>query len=158
MFAHKNIIILLFIAISIFTCKRANSPDPNVVLIVVDDLGYADLSCTGLADDVKTPNIDKLATSGVRFTQAYAHTVCCPARALLLTGRHPQRSGVNTWVQGNAKEKTGINMYLEEITLAEVLKNAGYSTALLGTGQYARGCVRQEIEPGGYGLRPAYTP
>jgi len=104
---------------------------PNVVFFFTDDQGTLDVNCYG-SNDLYTPNMDALADSGVRFTQAYAHIVCCPARALLLTGRHPQRSGVNTWVQGNAKEETGINMSLEEITLAEVLKKAGYRSALFG--------------------------
>jgi arylsulfatase A-like enzyme len=76
--------------------------------------------------------MDSLAKRGVRFTQAYAHTVCCPSRALLFTGRHPQRSNVNTWVQGDAKGKERNNMYLEEVTLAEVLRSAGYKTGLFG--------------------------
>ena len=82
--------------------------------------------------DLVTPNIDKLAETGVRFTQAYAHTVCCPARAALLTGRHPQRGGVVHWTQGDMNSAKGINMALEEVTLAEALKPAGYRTALYG--------------------------
>ncbi|MEM8955933.1 MAG: sulfatase-like hydrolase/transferase [Verrucomicrobiota bacterium] len=76
--------------------------------------------------------MDKLAATGVRFTQAYAHTVCCPARAALVTGRHPQRSGVNHWTQGDMNSPKGINMALEEFTLAEALQAAGYRTALYG--------------------------
>lgn len=110
---------------------RATKSRPNVVFFFTDDQGTLDVNCYG-SNDLYTPNMDALADSGVRFTQAYAHTVCCPSRALLLTGRHPQRSGVNTWVQGNAKDATGLNMALEETTLAEVLKRAGYRTALFG--------------------------
>ena len=78
--------------------------------------------------------MDKLAATGIRFTQAYAHTVCCPARAALFTGRHPQRSGVRNWTQGdrNGSDSRNINMAGEELTLAEVLKSAGYRTALFG--------------------------
>ena len=104
---------------------------PNVVIFLTDDQGTLDANCYG-SRDLHTPNMDALAARGVRFTQAYAHTVCCPSRALLMTGRQPQRSGVKTWVQGNAREKLGINMDLSEITLAEALKGAGYRTALLG--------------------------
>ena len=64
---------------------------PNVVFILTDDQGTLDAHCFG-STDLHTPAIDKIAVSGVRFTQAYAHTVCCPARAMLMTGRHPQRS------------------------------------------------------------------
>ena len=80
----------------------------------------------------KTPNIDKLAEGGVRFTQAYAHVVCCPARAMIMTGRHPQARGVNHWTQGNMNTSKGRNLALDEVTLAEVLKRAGYRTALFG--------------------------
>ena len=104
---------------------------PNVVIFLTDDQGTLDVKCYG-ARDLHTPHLDALADRGVRFTQAYAHTVCCPSRALLMTGRQPQRSGVRTWVQGNAREKLGINMDLGEITLAEALKGAGYRTALFG--------------------------
>ncbi|HUT30371.1 MAG TPA: sulfatase-like hydrolase/transferase [Sedimentisphaerales bacterium] len=104
---------------------------PNVLIFYTDDQGTLDVNCYG-SKDLYTPNMDSLAATGVRFTQAYAHTVCCPSRALLHTGRHPQRSGVNTWVQGNAKGEKKGNMYLEEITLAEALKAQGYRTALFG--------------------------
>ena len=73
---------------------------PNVVVFLTDDQGTLDANCYG-SKDLYTPAMDRLAATGVRFTQAYAHTVCCPARAALLTGRHPQRSGVNHWTQGD---------------------------------------------------------
>ena len=73
---------------------------PNVVILFTDDQGTIDANCYG-STDLITPNIDKLAETGVRFTQAYSHTVCCPARAALLTGRHPQRGGVLHWTQGD---------------------------------------------------------
>ena len=110
---------------------RAVKRRPNVLIFYTDDQGTLDVNCYG-SKDLYTPNMDSLAQTGVRFTQAYAHTVCCPSRALLLTGRHPQRGGVNTWVQGNAKAKQGVNMHLEELTLAEALKAGGYKTALFG--------------------------
>ena len=104
---------------------------PNVVLIFTDDQGTLDANCYG-SRDLYTPAMDRLAATGVRFTQAYAHTVCCPARAMLMTGRHPQRSGVNNWMQGNAKGPKGLNMDAAEVTLAEALKAAGYRTGLFG--------------------------
>jgi arylsulfatase A-like enzyme len=104
---------------------------PNVVVFLTDDQGTLDVNCYG-SKDLFTPNLDSLATSGVRFTQFYAHIVCCPCRAMLLTGRDPQRSGVYTWTQADAKAKMGINMALEEVTLAEALKAAGYRTAIFG--------------------------
>jgi len=104
---------------------------PNVVLVFTDDPGTLDANCYG-SEDLYTPAFDKLAAQGVRFTQAYSHTVCCPARAMLMTGRHPQRSGVNSWTQGNARSPKGLNMALGEVTLAEALRGAGYRTALFG--------------------------
>ena len=110
---------------------KAQKPKPNVVIFYTDDQGTLDANCFG-SRDLHTPNIDGLAHAGIRFTQAYAHTVCCPSRAMLMTGRVPQRSNVNNWTQGNAKSKPGRNMNLDEKTLAEYLKGAGYATALFG--------------------------
>ena len=96
---NKNIGLLLLLIcgslLSVFLQAK-----PNVVVLFTDDQGTLDAGCYG-AKHLKTPNIDKLAETGIRFTQAYAHTVCCPARAALLTGRHPQRGGVNHWTQGD---------------------------------------------------------
>ena len=116
---------------ALLTTHLLAAKKPNVVIVYTDDQGTLDANCYG-SKDLYTPNIDRLAKKGVRFTQAYAHTVCCPSRAALLTGRHPQRSGVNNWTQGNLKAKQGINMSLKEVTLAEALKQNGYRTALFG--------------------------
>jgi arylsulfatase A len=120
--------LLACLFVSFLPCSGAQ---PNVVVLFTDDQGTLDAGCYG-SKDLLTPNIDKLAKTGVRFTQAYAHTVCCPARTALMTGRHPQRSGVNHWTQGDMNSAKGINMALEEVTMAEVLKRAGYRTALFG--------------------------
>ncbi|MCR9116634.1 MAG: sulfatase-like hydrolase/transferase [bacterium] len=122
------VIVALFV---VFTPVSVFARKPNVVIFLTDDQGTLDANCFGAAD-LKTPAIDKLATTGVRFTQAYAHVVCCPTRAALLTGRHPQRCGVNVWTQGNLHSKSGNNMALSEVTIAETLKAAGYRTALFG--------------------------
>jgi len=105
---------------------------PNIIIIYTDDQGTLDAGCYG-ASDLYTPNIDRLSRSGIRFTQAYTHTVCCPSRAALITGRHPQRSGINNWTQNDAhSEEKGINMPLSEVTIAEVLKEQDYQTGLFG--------------------------
>ena len=109
----------------------AQSRKPNVVIIYTDDQGTLDAGCYG-SEDIHTPNIDALATRGVRFTQAYAHTVCCPSRSQLLTGRVPQRSGVTNWLSNNPLDENGRNMLVSEITLAEVLQKSGYRTGLAG--------------------------
>jgi arylsulfatase A-like enzyme len=119
------------LALLLFTLSTSAAEKPNVVIFFTDDQGTLDANCFG-ATDLITPNIDRLAANGVRFTQAYAHTVCCPARGALMTGRHPQRGGVNTWTQNDMKGPDGVNMKLSEITIAEALKAHGYRTALFG--------------------------
>jgi arylsulfatase A len=114
------------------SCNRPAYQKPNIVILFTDDQGTLDAGCYG-ASDLYTPHIDRLSQSGVRFTRAYAHTVCCPSRAALLTGRHPQRSGIRDWTQNNPHDLVkGLNMPLDEVTLAEVLKNQGYRTGLFG--------------------------
>ena len=109
----------------------AQQRKPNVVIVYTDDQGTLDAGCYG-SDDIQTPNIDALAKRGVRFTQAYAHTVCCPSRSQLLTGRVPQRSGVINWLSNNPLDENNRNMAVSEITLAEVLRQNGYRTGLSG--------------------------
>src|SRR5210317_1744847 len=104
---------------------------PNIIIMFTDDQGTLDANCYG-SKDLYTPTIDDLARRGVRFTQAYSHKVCCPARAMLMTGRYPQRSNVNNWTQGNMRGPEGTNMSLSEYTIAEHLKAHGYRTALFG--------------------------
>ncbi|MCH2178552.1 MAG: sulfatase-like hydrolase/transferase [Mariniblastus sp.] len=104
---------------------------PNVVVFFTDDQGTLDANCYG-STDLYTPTIDRLANHGVRFTRAYAHVVCCPSRAMLMTGRYPQRSDINMWAQGNMKTRKGRNLLQSEVTLAEALKKVGYRTALFG--------------------------
>ncbi len=123
-----RLVALLVVAHSL---ALAADRQPNVVVLFTDDQGTLDANCFG-SRDLHTPNIDRLAETGVRFTQAYSHTVCCPARAAIMTGRHPQRGGVNSWTQGDMHAAAGINMKLSEVTLAEALKPAGYATALFG--------------------------
>ena len=99
---------------------------PNVILIFTDDQGSVDVNCYG-AKDLHTPNLDDLARRGTRFTQFYVGApVCSPSRAALLTGRYPQRAGV----PGNVGAANGLPN--EQVTLAEVLKRAGYRTAIFG--------------------------
>lgn len=97
---------------------------PNVVLIQADDLGYGDLSSYGQAN-FQTPSLDRLAREGIRFTQYYAgSTVCAPSRTALMTGLHTGHA----WIRGNGE----IALRLEDVTIAEVLRAAGYRTAVVG--------------------------
>lgn len=104
----------------------AAAAPPNIVFILADDLGYGDLGCYGQRR-IRTPNLDALAQSGVRFTQAYAGaTVCAPSRCSLMTGKH----GGHATVRGNLRPELGLRP--DEAALPVVLKRAGYRTALFG--------------------------
>ena len=101
---------------------------PNILLIYVDDLGYGDLGSYG-HPVLQTPNIDALAAEGLKFTSNYSPSaLCSPSRAGLLTGRTPYRTGIKSWIPPNS----GVYLRDHEITLAEVLKDAGYATAHIG--------------------------
>jgi arylsulfatase A-like enzyme len=139
-------ILLLFLVLPLNSLAQNNKNiRPNFVFFLVDDLGYSDVGCYG-SNYYKTPNIDKLAYEGVRFTNAYASgMVCSPSRASILTGKYPARLRITTAIpiKGYARIKNGtgtplmdadytMNLPLEELTIAEVLKNNGYSTSSIG--------------------------
>ncbi len=106
----------------------AHAGKPNVVMLLADDLGYQDVGCYN--GPVKTPTIDSLAAGGVRFTDFYSGcAVCSPSRTTLMTGRHHIRAGVYSWIHDPSQKS---HLLLREVTLAEVLKDAGYSTAHIG--------------------------
>ena len=102
----------------------AHAGPPNIIYMLADDLGYGDLSCYG-QETLSTPNIDRLAAEGIRFTDHYAgSTVCAPSRCSLMTGL----TTGHCFIRGNAR----IDLRPEDVTVAELLKDAGYSTALIG--------------------------
>ncbi|WP_256439268.1 arylsulfatase [Pseudozobellia sp. WGM2] len=106
---------------------------PNIILIMADDLGYSDLGCYG--GEINTPNIDNLAYNGLRFTQFYNAARCCPTRASLLTGLYPHQAGMGGMVKNPTYSNPGpYQGYLNKksVTIAEVLKKAGYYTAASG--------------------------
>ena len=136
-----------------------DSPPPNVVVVLVDDLGWMDLGCQG-SDFYRTPNIDRLAETGMRFTDGYAScAVCSPTRAALMTGRAPARLGITDWIRAefqlsnrqwpNVRSRFGLHQPAasdrtlqtpvneqhlphREITIAELLKPIGYASAFIG--------------------------
>jgi len=111
---------------------QPRSDRPNVVLIITDDMGWADLGSYG-APDVKTPNIDRLARDGIRFTDFYANAVLCsPTRAGLMTGRYQQRYGVEMALSAQGEVATDRGLVASPASLPRLLKNAGYATALVG--------------------------
>jgi arylsulfatase A len=111
--------------------RPLRTPDrpPNIVVVLCDDLGYGDLSCFG-HQTIRTPNVDRFATEGIRFTNCYAASaVCSPSRAGLLTGRVPDRAGIFDWLP---MQPGPIHLRREEVTYARALKDAGYRTCLSG--------------------------
>jgi arylsulfatase A-like enzyme len=125
-----RLILLLGVVLAVASAgaSRAGAPrKPNVVFIMADDLGYGELGCYG-QKLIKTPNIDRLASDGMRFTHYYAgSTVCAPSRSVLMTGQHAG----HTWVRANAP---GAAQALrdEDVTVAELMRKAGYTTGLTG--------------------------
>ncbi len=122
------------------SCHAAEAKRPNFVFILIDDLGWADVGCFG-STYYQTPNIDRLAAQGMRFTDAYAAcAVCSPTRASIMTGKYPARLHLTDWIPGepdipiHALRSPDWRKYLplEEVTLAEALKPAGYVCASIG--------------------------
>jgi arylsulfatase A-like enzyme len=120
--------ILTIAALTFTTSGLSSSPEiqrPNIVIIITDDQGYGDLGFTG-NKHVKTPVLDNFARESIRFNQFYVSPVCAPTRSSLMTGRYSLRTGVRDTYQGGALMAT------EEITIAEMLKDAGYRTGIFG--------------------------
>lgn len=121
---------------------HAAANKPNILIILADDLGWSDLGCYG--GEIRTPNLDSLAAGGLRFTQFYTSTRCCPSRASLLTGLYPHQAGIGLMTSDQAAKYPGAGDKGEAfpgyrgalnancVTIAQVLKPAGYRTAAAG--------------------------
>ncbi|HRK36442.1 MAG TPA: sulfatase-like hydrolase/transferase, partial [Candidatus Hydrogenedentes bacterium] len=113
-----------FAASALATRTASAATRPNIIFILADDLGYGDLGCYG-QQRIKTPNLDRMAAEGLRFTNCYAgSTVCAPSRCCLMTGLHTG----HCYIRGNAR----LPLRPEDETVAELMKQAGYATALIG--------------------------
>ncbi|KAA0992513.1 arylsulfatase [Dyadobacter aurulentus] len=124
----KYILLLsALIHISAFAQKK-----PNIIVILADDLGYSDLGCYG--SEIPTPNLDKLAQNGIRLTSFYNTARCCPTRAALLTGVYSHQAGIGHMMEDKGAEHPAYRGQLNDksVTIAEVLKSAGYFTAMTG--------------------------
>ncbi|MBT1688506.1 arylsulfatase [Dawidia soli] len=121
----------IFIAVCLFPLSVAAQQRPNIVLILADDMGYSDLSSYG--GEVSTPHLDKLASGGIRYKQFYNAARCCPTRASLMTGVYPHQAGMG-WMAaadlGTPPYQGNLNNHC--VTIAEVLKSAGYGTYMAG--------------------------
>ncbi len=150
---HKFATFILILGpaiLSIGTCKKGVSADnkrvPNIVLILADDLGWSDLSNEG-STFYQSPNIDRIAREGMKFTRGYAACqVCSPSRASIVTGKYPTKHGITTWIgdrsgagwRSSGRQDSHLpadyehNLRASEITLAEALRDAGYKTFFAG--------------------------
>lgn len=150
---HNKLIKLVLIALVVFTAIGfAASQKPNLLLIMVDDLGYYDLGCYG-HPEIKTPVLDKLAKGGIRLTSFYAGaTVCTPSRMALMTGAYPSRVGWEIGVMGY-KMGSHDGMSPEALTIAEIFKSEGYATAISGKWHIGD---QLETRPGAQGFDSSY--
>lgn len=129
--------------LSLLACQSVSEPDeearPNIIIIMADDMGYTDLGCFG--SEINTPNIDRLANNGLIMTQFYNTGRCCPTRASLLTGLYQHQAGIGYMVRDMGRP--AYQGYLNQrcVTIAEVLKEAGYSTLM--TGKWHVGSARE---------------
>lgn len=112
------------------TAAWAAARQPNIILIMSDDMGYSDIGCYG--SEISTPNLDSLAAGGMRFTQFYNTARCCPTRACLLTGLYPHQAGIGHMMEDKGQAGYRGNLNRECLTIAEALKPAGYSTYAVG--------------------------
>ncbi|WP_338872231.1 arylsulfatase [Spirosoma sp. SC4-14] len=145
-----SILLVAFIAVLTFsgfdkqrpTSLSLNQPQrPNIIIIMADDMGFSDLGCYG--GEIHTPNIDYLAKNGIRYTQFYNTSRCCPTRAALLTGLYNHQAGIGKMT--DAEDEPGYQGHLTDntVTLAEVLKSVGYQTAMSGKWHVSNTNVQQ---------------
>jgi len=135
----KRVRVLLFIMFAVACQNKQEAQQPNIVMVLADDLGWAQVGCYG-SYYYETPNIDLIATEGMRFTNAYAAApVCSPTRASIMTGKYPARLHLTNFLSGNGDKGKPLavpswqkHLPLQEKTVAEVLKEKGYATALFG--------------------------
>ena len=149
-------LIWIFLIISLAGCDyvstEKHSPVPNIMLIVVDDMGYSDIGSYG--SEIRTPNIDKLAGNGVRFTRFYTQPMCAPTRASILTGVDNHQNGLGAMAPMHTKNQymqPGYEGFLNDkvVTLSEVLSDNGYHTYM--SGKWHLGSLDSSQYPSGKG-------
>lgn len=140
--------IILAIAAMLGRAPAAETPKPNIVVVLCDDLGYGDLGCFG-HPRIKTPELDRLAREGAKLTCLYAGApVCSPSRAALMTGQNPNRLGIRDWIDHGS----GIYLPRSTVTIAQRLKAAGYTTCLSGKWHLNSQFNGREPTPGDFGF------
>ncbi|MBT3383238.1 MAG: sulfatase-like hydrolase/transferase [Prolixibacteraceae bacterium] len=127
----KAKILILIVFPILFSCVSNKENPPNIILIMADDMGYGDISCFG-SEFIQTPVLDKMASEGIKFTDYHSNgAVCTPTRAALMTGNYQQRAGLEGVIYA-ALDKRMFGIQDSEKTIAEIFKDAGYSTGIFG--------------------------
>lgn len=138
--------IIFIITNSILTSaqsEKLNNKKPNIIVILTDDMGYSDIGCYG--SEIKTPNIDRLAQNGVRFSHFYNTARCSPSRASLLTGLYPHQAGMGHLSTENYTEEGYVDdLSKNAVTMAEVFKSAGYATYMTGKWHIAKDILNKK--------------
>ncbi len=132
----KTLLFVTALLLAPVAALRAAAP-PNIVVILVDDMGFSDLGCYG--SEIPTPNLDALAANGLRFTQFYNTGRCCPSRAALLTGLYSHQAGIGHMVEDQGQPGYRGHLNDQCVTIAEVLRPAGYFTAMSGKWHVGQG-------------------
>ncbi len=144
----RNISLLVLpLAFSVFSqhlhaAGTKNAPRPNIIVIMSDDMGYSDLGCYG--SEISTPNLDKLAAGGLRYTQFHNTGRCCPTRASLLTGLYAHQAGIGEMTNDGGQPGYQGDLSFNAVTLAEMMKSAGYRTYMAGKWR-----VTKQLKPDG---------
>ena len=127
----RKLVLRLASVLAIFATTLCNAADkPNIIYMMADDMGYSDIGCYG--SEIETPNLDSLATGGLRFTQFYNTARCCPTRACLLTGLYPHQAGVGHMMSDRGYDGYRGDLNRNCVTIAEALKSAGYLSYISG--------------------------
>src|SRR5207302_5137881 len=112
------------------TAQAGDAKKPNIIVVLADDLGFSDIGCYGA--EIATPNLDRLAAKGIRFTQFYNTGRCCPTRASLLTGLYSHQVGIGHMVKDLGKPSYQGHLNTRCVTIAELLRLFGYRTFMIG--------------------------
>lgn len=124
-------LLIFVLSIWVYSPGAVASPTrPNIIIVLADDIGFSDIGCYG--GEIQTPNLDRLGSRGIRFTQFYNTGRCCPTRASLLTGLYPHQAGIGWMMTDRGYEGYRGDLNRRSVTIAEVLRQAGYATYIVG--------------------------